>query len=112
VGGSSPILAGFVLALRPTPRAFIFAMGSLFFVMSILRVVFLAGLGLYDISRLATSAALVLPALAGQAAGYQLQRRVGGHAFRTTVLLLLLAAGILLLARGVVDGLTVAFKTF
>jgi uncharacterized protein len=110
VGGSSPILAGFVLGLRPTPRGFIFAMGSLFFAMSILRVMFLAALALYDLPRLAASASLVVPALLGQAAGYQLQRRLGSHAFRTAVLTVLLAAGLLLVMRGLIDGLTVSVK--
>jgi uncharacterized membrane protein YfcA len=110
VGGSSPILAGFVLGLRPSPRAFIFAMGSLFFLMSILRVVFLAGLGLYDLPRLAASASLVLPALLGQAVGYQLQRRLGSARFRMVVLLVLLVAGVLLIVRGAAGALTVTLN--
>jgi uncharacterized protein len=110
VGGSSPILAGFVLSLRPTPRAFIFGMGSLFFVMSILRLMFLAGLGQYDVERLAASAILVLPALIGQAAGHEFQRRLGSESFRSVVLFVLLVAGLLLIARGVLEALTVSVK--
>lgn len=105
VGASGPILSSYLSGLGLLPREFIFAIGSIFFAMSVLRIASLLLLGQYDTPTLVLSGVLVVPALMGQATGFLLQRRLATETFRRAVLYVLFVAGVALVIRGMAGAL-------
>jgi uncharacterized membrane protein YfcA len=101
IGASGPVLGSYLSALGLLPRQFIFGLASAFFAMSVLRIAFLIALGQYTTPTLLLSAALIVPALLGQATGFFLQRRLATETFRRVVLAVLAVAGVALLIRGI-----------
>jgi uncharacterized membrane protein YfcA len=101
VGASGPILGAFLQRAGLAPREFVFAIGSVFFAMGVLRLGTLIALGEYDSPTLLLAAVLVIPALIGQRFGFRLQGRLDREAFRRLVLIVLLCAGVGLIIRGI-----------
>lgn len=93
-----PILP-YLLALGLTPDRFVQALNISFTLSSLAMAAGLAGIGLMTVELAVISAAGLLPVWFGVWAGARLRRRIAPETFRRIVLLLLLAFGVVLIAR-------------
>lgn len=101
LGASGPILGSYLLAIGLSGRHFVFAISLIFAVMSAMRVVTLGVLGEYTLTILLVGAGLAVPSYVGQRIGFWLQGRLSAVAFQRLILLVLLAASLNLLWRGI-----------
>ncbi len=101
LGASGPILGSYLLAIGLSGRQFVFAISTVFAVMSAVRVVTLGALGEYTAVVLVLGASLAVPAFLGQRLGFWLQGRLSPVTFQRVILIALLAASANLLYRGV-----------
>jgi uncharacterized protein len=88
-GISGPLLTTWLHGFGLPPRAFVFALSSLFFVFSSVQAVTLAGIGLYTPARLLESLLALLPILLALPLGVRAARRLSPLTFQRVVLVLL-----------------------
>ncbi|MBI4495106.1 MAG: sulfite exporter TauE/SafE family protein, partial [Chloroflexi bacterium] len=100
VGVSGPVLASYLLALDLTASAFLFSLSLMFTILSTYRLVGLIVLDLVTPTLVSLSLLLLTPALLGLKSGMWLQSRLPKQTFQRAVLLVLLAAGLSLIERG------------
>jgi uncharacterized protein len=105
IGASGPVLGSYLLAIGLRAREFIFGISLVFALMSFVRVVALAALDQYTLTRVAFGLSLVVPAFLGQQLGFRLQGRLSPVAFQRVIIAVLLLASANLLYRGITQGL-------
>jgi uncharacterized protein len=91
-GISGPLLTTWLHGFGLPPRAYVFALSSLFFVFSSVQALTLAGIGLYTPSRLLESLLALLPILLALPLGVRAARRLSPRTFQRVVLVLLAAS--------------------
>lgn len=101
LGASGPVFGSYLVAIGLRGGAFVLGISAVFFAMSLIRNVVLAGLGQYTTGVLALALILLIPSLAGQRLGFWLRGRLPAHIVERAVLILLLVASLNLLYRGV-----------
>ncbi len=101
IGVSGPVLGSYLIAIGVSAATFAFTIQTLFLTMTLVRLGGLVALGEITTPLLTTGAVLLVPALAGQSAGFWLQRRVSAAGFERAVLVVMAIAAIGLLSRGV-----------
>ncbi len=92
-GVSGPVLATYLNAVGFRKEAFVFTMAAVFEVLTAFQVAYLAVLRHYDLTRVALSAAALVPLLGGLAIGSALRQHLSTESFERIVL-----AGLLVLA--------------
>jgi uncharacterized membrane protein YfcA len=103
LGASGPILGTYLLAIGVRGTEFAFAIALAFFMMGLVRLAMLGGLGQYT-PPVVGLAVLILPlAIVGQRAGFWLRGRVRPELVERVLLVLLLVAAVNLLWRGLGD---------
>lgn len=107
LGASGPVFGSYLVAIGLRGGEFVLAISMVFVSMSLIRNVVLAGLGQYTPEIAGLALVLLVPSLAGQRIGFWLRGRLPAHAIERAVLVLLLAASLNLLFRGV-EGLLAA----
>jgi uncharacterized protein len=105
VGASGPVLGSYMLAVGMKGREWVFAISLSFFTMSCIRVATLGIAGQYQVEIVVLGLALAVPAYFLQAAGFAVQARFSIEAFQRIVLIVLLAASVNLLWRGISQAL-------
>jgi uncharacterized membrane protein YfcA len=105
LGASGPVVGSYLLAIGLKHREFVFAMSSAFAAMGVLRMSLLFALGQYTMQLVLLAAALFVPSVLGQQAGFALQDRISRVAFQRVIVLLLLVASGALLVRGVLGAI-------
>ena len=100
VGAAGPVAGSFLLSLGLRGPEFIFGISLVFTFVSTVRVVLFALAGQYTAELVQLAAALLLPALGGQAVGLRLQRRANPRVFQRLLLAVLFVSSISLLIRG------------
>lgn len=98
----APPIVIYLSAIRLDKEAFVRASGLLLLLGSVVLAASYAANGLLDARQAFTGLLLVMPALAGFALGERMRRRLGGEAFRRTVLLFFLVMGLNLIRRAAV----------
>jgi uncharacterized membrane protein YfcA len=91
-GISGPLLTTWLHGFGLPPRAYVFALSSLFFVFSSVQAITLAGVGLYTPSRLLESLLALLPILIALPLGVRAARRLSARTFQRVILVLLAAS--------------------
>jgi uncharacterized membrane protein YfcA len=91
-GISRPLLTTWLHGFGLPPRAYVFALSSLFFVFSSVQAVTLAGVGLYTPTRLLESLLALVPILLALPLGVRAARRLSALTFQRVVLVLLAAS--------------------
>ncbi len=100
VGASGPVVASYLLVLGLPAPVFTFTASTMFFSMSLFRLVGLAAIGQITLGILGGGLLLLAPSLAGQRIGFWLQSRLPRAAFRRLVLALMVLLGVGLIGRG------------
>ena len=100
LGASGPIVAGYLLVLGLPAAGFTMAAQTLFFSMSLFRLVGLFALGQITTTILVAGAALLVPSLVGQRVGFHIQGLLPRSVFQRLVLFFLGLSGIGLIGRG------------
>jgi uncharacterized membrane protein YfcA len=96
-GISGPLLTTWLHGFGMAPRAYVFALSSLFFVFSTVQAITLAGVGLYTPSRLLESLLALAPILLALPLGVRAARKLSAQAFQRVILVLLAASVISLI---------------
>jgi uncharacterized protein len=96
-GISGPLLTTWLHGFGMPPRAYVFAISSLFFVFSSVQTITLVGVGLYTPSRLLESLLALVPILVALPLGVRAARRLSAQTFQRVVLVLLAASVVSLL---------------
>jgi uncharacterized membrane protein YfcA len=91
-GISGPLLTTWLHGFGLPPRAYVFALSSLFFVFSTVQAITLAGVGLYTPSRLLESLLALLPILLVLPLGVRAARKLSAQTFQRVILVLLAAS--------------------
>lgn len=91
-GISGPLLSTYLHGFGLPPRAYVFALSSLFFVFASVQTITLFGVGLYTPSRLGESLLALLPTVVALPLGAWAIRRVSAATFQRIVLVLLVAS--------------------
>ncbi|MGY1809425.1 sulfite exporter TauE/SafE family protein [Blastococcus sp. SYSU D00669] len=91
-GISGPLLTTWLHGFGLPPRAYVFALSSLYFVFAAVQAVTLAAVGLYTPSRLVESLLALLPILPFLPLGSAAARRLSPRTFQRVVLVLLAAS--------------------
>jgi hypothetical protein len=91
-GISGPLLTTWLHGFGMPPRAYVFALSSLFFVFSTVQAITLAGVGLYTPTRLLESLLALVPILLALPLGVRAARRLSPQAFQRVILVLLSAS--------------------
>jgi uncharacterized membrane protein YfcA len=91
-GISGPLLTTWLHGFGMPPRAYVFAISSLFFVFSSVQTITLTGVGLYTASRLLESLLALVPILLALPLGVRAARRLSAQTFQRVVLVLLAAS--------------------
>ena len=91
-GISGPLLSTYLHGFGLPPRAYVFALSTLFFVFSCVQTVTLLAVGLYSPSRLLESLFALLPILVALPLGARAARRLSARTFQRVVLVLLAAS--------------------
>lgn len=102
-GISGPLLTTWLHGFGLPPRAYVFALSSLFFVFATVQVGTLFAVGLYTWSRVLESLLALLPILVALPLGSRAARRLSRRTFQRVVLVLL-AASVVSLVHDVVTG--------
>ena len=97
---ASPLLGGYLHARRVPAREFVASAAAVFQVFSIVQVVGLWRLGLYDRALLTTGLVSLAPALLALVVGMRVRARLNTAMFRRVITLLLGLSGINLLVQG------------
>lgn len=96
-GISGPLLTTYLHGFGLAPRAYVFALSSLFFVFSSVQTATLFSVGLYTPSRLIESLLALVPIVVALPLGARAARRLSPQAFQRVVLVLLAASAVSLL---------------
>lgn len=96
-GISGPLLSTYLHGFGLPPRAYVFALSTLFFVFSSVQSITLIGIGLYTPSRLFESLLALLPILLALPLGARAARRLSARTFQRVVLVLLAASAVSLI---------------
>ena len=91
-GISGPLLTTWLHGFGLPPRAYVFAISSMFFVFSAVQTVTLAGVGLYTPTRLLESLLALVPILLALPLGVRAARKLSPLTFQRVVLVLLAAS--------------------
>ncbi|GAA3169244.1 sulfite exporter TauE/SafE family protein [Blastococcus jejuensis] len=91
-GISGPLLTTWLHGFGMPPRAYVFALSSLFFVFSTVQAITLAGVGLYTPTRLLESLLALLPILLALPLGVRAARKLSARTFQRVILVLLAAS--------------------
>ena len=91
-GISGPLLTTWLHGFGLPPRAYVFAISSMFFVFSTVQTVTLAGIGLYTPTRLLESLLALVPILLALPLGVRAARRLSAQTFQRVILVLLAAS--------------------
>lgn len=102
-GISGPLLSTYLHGFGLPPRAYVFAISSLFFAFSVVQTTTLFAVGLYTPARLGESLLALLPIAVALPLGSHTARRLSAGTFRR-VILVLLAVSAVMLAREAVTG--------
>jgi uncharacterized membrane protein YfcA len=100
-GISGPLLSTYLHGFGLRPRAYVFALSTLFFGFALVQTVALASVGLYTASRLAESLLALIPIAVALPMGSRAARRVSVATFNRVVLVLLLASAVALAHQAV-----------
>lgn len=101
LGASGPVFGSYLVAIGLRGGEFALGISTVFFAMSIIRNVVLAGLGQYTTGMVVVALILLVPSFAGQHVGFWLRGRLPAPTVERAVLVLLLVASLNLLFRGV-----------
>lgn len=96
----APLFASYLHSLRLEKRAFVFWLAVAFTLGGLAQVVSYYRLGLYTPALAGYAAATCVPVVAGTQVGFWIQDRLPSTLFRRLVLLLVVASGLNLVARG------------
>jgi uncharacterized membrane protein YfcA len=96
-GISGPLLTTYLHGFGLAPRAYVFALSTLFFVFSTVQTITLLGVGLYTPTRLVESLLALIPILLALPLGSRAARRLSRETFQRVVLVLLAASVVSLL---------------
>jgi uncharacterized membrane protein YfcA len=96
-GISGPLLTTYLHGFGLAPRAYVFALSTLFFVFSTVQAITLAGVGLYTPTRLLESLLALVPILLALPLGSRAARRLSRATFQRVILVLLAASVVSLL---------------
>jgi uncharacterized membrane protein YfcA len=102
-GISGPLLTTWLHGFGLKPRAYVFALSTLFFVFACVQAVTLAGVGLYTTERVVQSLLALVPIFLALPLGSAAARRLSPQAFQRVVLVLL-AASVLSLVHDAFSG--------
>jgi len=102
-GISGPLLTTYLHGFGLRPRAYVFALATLFFGFALVQTVALVAVGLYTEGRLAESLLALVPVAVALPLGSWAARRVSATTFNRVVLVLLLASAVAL-AHDAVSG--------
>jgi uncharacterized membrane protein YfcA len=91
-GISGPLLTTWLHGFGMKPRAFVFAISTLFFAFAVVQMVTLAGVGLYTTERIVQSLLALIPIALTLPLGSAAARRVSPETFQKIVLVLLAAS--------------------
>jgi uncharacterized membrane protein YfcA len=91
-GISGPLLTTWLHGFGLPPRAYVFALSSLFFVFASVQAVTLAGVGLYTPARLLQSLLALVPILLALPLGVHAAKKLSARTFQRVVLVLLAAS--------------------
>jgi uncharacterized protein len=91
-GISGPLLTTWLHGFGLPPRAYVFALSSLFFVFAGVQAITLAGVGLYTPARLLQSLLALVPILLALPLGVRAARTLSARTFQRVVLVLLAAS--------------------
>ena len=100
-GISGPLLSTYLHGFGLRPRAYVFALATLFFGFALVQTVALFGLGLYTGNRLGESLLALVPIAVALPLGSWAARRVSVTTFNRAVLVLLLASAVALVHEAV-----------
>ena len=103
-GISGPLLSTYLHGFGLRPRAYVFALATLFFGFALVQTVSLVAVGLYTPSRLAQSLLALIPIAVALPLGSWAARRMSVTAFNRVVLVLLLASAVALAHEAVTGG--------
>ncbi len=96
-GISGPLLTTYLHGFGLAPRAYVFALSTLFFVFASVQTITLTGVGLYTPVRLVESGLALVPILLALPLGARAARRLSRQAFQRVILVLLAASVVSLL---------------
>jgi uncharacterized membrane protein YfcA len=96
-GISGPLLTTYLHGFGLPPRAYVFALSTLFFVFSTVQAITLAGVGLYTPTRVLESLLALVPILVALPLGSRAARRLSRETFQRVILVLLAASVVSLL---------------
>jgi hypothetical protein len=96
-GISGPLLTTYLHGFGLPPRAYVFALSTLFFVFSSVQAITLAGVGLYTPTRVLESLLALVPILVALPLGSRAARRLSRETFQRVILVLLAASVVSLL---------------
>jgi uncharacterized protein len=102
-GISGPLLTTWLHGVGLPPRAYVFALSSLFFVFAGVQAITLAGVGLYTPARLLQSLLALVPILLALPLGVKAATKLSARTFQRVVLVLL-AASVVSLVRDTLAG--------
>ena len=91
-GISGPLLTTWLHGFGLPPRAYVFAISTLFFVFSSVQAMTLATVGLYTPTRLLESLLALVPILVALPLGVQAAKRLSAQTFQRVILVLLAAS--------------------
>jgi len=96
-GISGPLLSTYLHGFGMPPRAYVFALSTLFCASALVQTVTLLGVGLYTPERLAESALALIPIAIALPLGVRAARRISPETFQRLVLVLLAVSALSLL---------------
>jgi uncharacterized membrane protein YfcA len=100
-GISGPLLSTYLHGFGMRPRAYVFALATLFFGFALVQTIALFGVGLYTGNRLAESLLALIPIAVALPLGAWAARKVSVTTFNRVVLVLLLASAVALVHEAV-----------
>jgi uncharacterized membrane protein YfcA len=101
IGAAGPVAGSFLLSLGLRGPEFVFGISTVFTFVSVVRLILFGVAGQYTTELVLLSAAMLIPAMGGQALGLRLQGRANDKVFRRLLLTVLFVSSVNLLIRGV-----------
>lgn len=103
-GISGPLLTTYLHGFGLPPRAYVFALSTLFFVSALVQAVTLSAVGLYTPARLLESLLALVPIVVALPLGVRAARRLSAQTFQRIVLVLLAASAVSLVREALTGG--------
>jgi uncharacterized membrane protein YfcA len=100
-GISGPLLTTYLHGFGMRPRAYVFALATLFFGFALVQTIALFGVGLYTGNRLAESLLALVPIAVALPLGSRAARRISVTTFNRVILAMLLASAVALVHEAV-----------